>query len=290
MRIWWRRVGARPIAALFAALTLNFVGGFPVVAGAQTNSATLSGIVMDSQGAVVPDVAIMVQGDRLSNFLPGRGLVPVGTVGLDRLYEPDYNNFAPRFGFAYDLTGRGRTILRGAYGLYYDTPSQDYFLLQGFQNGGPGSPALGGVGAVGVPNSVLAGLIAAYPTVAQVGQRAIGIGQSVALGVHLDRHRGGKRQKIARILPREVRDRPDHALFPEEPIGKRRHVAHVDAGTDHDASRHDVRQRFGNQPADGREDDGGVERFGRRLVGSAGPSDAKIPREHLLLVGSKQVV
>src|SRR5206468_1862978 len=60
MRIWWRRVGARPVAALFAALTLNFVGGFPVVAGAQTNSATLSGIVMDSQGAVVPDVAITV--------------------------------------------------------------------------------------------------------------------------------------------------------------------------------------------------------------------------------------
>jgi len=92
------------------------------------------------------------QGDRLSNFLPGRGLVPVGAVGLDRLYEPDYNNFAPRFGFAYDLTGRGRTILRGAYGLYYDTPSQDYFLLQGFQNGGPGSPALNPLPGLGVIN------------------------------------------------------------------------------------------------------------------------------------------
>src|SRR2546426_1593553 len=92
------------------------------------------------------------QGDRLSNFLPARGLVPVGAVGLDRLYEPDYNNFAPRFGFAYDLTGRGRTILRGAYGLYYDTPSQDYFLLQGFQNGGPGSPALNPLPGLGVFN------------------------------------------------------------------------------------------------------------------------------------------
>src|SRR5262249_45249202 len=57
-------------------------------------------------------------------------------------YEPDYDNIGPRFGFAYDLTGRSRTILRGGYGFYYDTPSQDYFLLQGFQNGGPGSPAL----------------------------------------------------------------------------------------------------------------------------------------------------
>src|SRR5262245_10132373 len=92
------------------------------------------------------------EGDRLSNFLPTRGLIRVGEPGLSRLYEPDYNNFAPRFGFAYDLTGRNRTILRGGYGLYYDTPSQDYFLLQGFQNGGPGSPALNPLPGLGVFN------------------------------------------------------------------------------------------------------------------------------------------
>ena len=92
------------------------------------------------------------QGDRLSNLVPTQGLTRVGDPGLDHLYEPDYNNFAPRFGFAYDLTGRGRTILRGGYGLYYDTPSQDYFLLQGFQNGGPGSPALNPLPGLGVFN------------------------------------------------------------------------------------------------------------------------------------------
>jgi len=92
------------------------------------------------------------EGDRLSNFIPTGGLVRVGEPGLSRLYEPDYNNFAPRFGFAYDLTGRGRAILRGGYGLYYDTPSQDYFLLQGFQNGGPGSPALNPLPGLGVFN------------------------------------------------------------------------------------------------------------------------------------------
>src|SRR5262245_50630844 len=92
------------------------------------------------------------QGDRLSNFVPTRGLIRVGDPGLSRLYEPDYNNFAPRFGFAYGLTGHGRTILRGGYGLYYDTPSQDYFLLQGFQNAGPGSPALNPLPGVGVFN------------------------------------------------------------------------------------------------------------------------------------------
>jgi hypothetical protein len=39
------------------------------------------------------------------------------------------------------LTGKGRTVVRGGYGFYYDTPSQDFFLLQGFQSGGPASPA-----------------------------------------------------------------------------------------------------------------------------------------------------
>src|SRR5215475_8152992 len=32
----------------------------------------------------------------------------------------DRNNFAPRFGFAYDLKGDGRTAIRGNYGIYYD--------------------------------------------------------------------------------------------------------------------------------------------------------------------------
>ena len=31
----------------------------------------------------------------------------------------DNNNFAPRLGFAYDLTGKGRTVVRGSFGLHY---------------------------------------------------------------------------------------------------------------------------------------------------------------------------
>jgi hypothetical protein len=38
----------------------------------------------------------------------------------DNLYNRDFTNFAPRFGFAYDLTGNGNTVLRGGYGLFYD--------------------------------------------------------------------------------------------------------------------------------------------------------------------------
>jgi hypothetical protein len=35
-------------------------------------------------------------------------------------YKNDYNNFAPRFGFAWDPWGDGKTSIRGAYGLFYD--------------------------------------------------------------------------------------------------------------------------------------------------------------------------
>jgi hypothetical protein len=36
------------------------------------------------------------------------------------LWRPDKNNFAPRVGFAYDLTGDGRASIRGGYGIGYE--------------------------------------------------------------------------------------------------------------------------------------------------------------------------
>lgn len=82
----------------------------------------------------------------LSNFDPTRGLVLVGSNGLKRLYERDWNNFSPRLGLAWDLTGKGRTVARAGWGLFYDAYSQDFFTGQlPFNTFNPG-PAYNPVG------------------------------------------------------------------------------------------------------------------------------------------------
>jgi len=53
----------------------------------------------------------------------GGNNVPTG-----QLYNKDYNNFAPRLSLAYDVSGRGKTVVRAGWGLFYDAFSQDMFL------------------------------------------------------------------------------------------------------------------------------------------------------------------
>ena len=62
----------------------------------------------------------------LSNFtLPSSPsdpftLTQVGQPGLGSLYNPDKKDFAPRVSAAWDVLGKGKTVVRAGFGMFYD--------------------------------------------------------------------------------------------------------------------------------------------------------------------------
>ena len=99
---------------------------------------------------------------------------PANPVG--GLWKPDYNNFAPRVGFAWDLFGDGKTSLRGGYGIGFERnfgnvtfnviQNPPNYAVISLQNGDPGcapcsitvdnsGPLAGASGAVPLPKTSL---------------------------------------------------------------------------------------------------------------------------------------
>ncbi|HXJ11261.1 MAG TPA: TonB-dependent receptor [Candidatus Limnocylindrales bacterium] len=65
----------------------------------------------------------------LGNWEPSVGLEQVGK-NIGSIYNPDHKNFSPRIGFAWDVTGKGTTVVRAGASIVYSLLSMNTFLSQ----------------------------------------------------------------------------------------------------------------------------------------------------------------
>src|SRR5207253_3949756 len=72
----------------------------------------------------IDTVVIGKQSTKVPDAPPG--ILFPGDPGIPRTLVPgDKNNFAPRLGFAWDVSGNGRTSVRGGYGVFYESVNAD---------------------------------------------------------------------------------------------------------------------------------------------------------------------
>jgi hypothetical protein len=85
----------------------------------------------------------------LGNFDPTLGVEQVGQQ-IKSPYNGDHNNFGPRLGFAWDVTGKGKTVLRAGSSVMYEIPHFDTFIGQFNFNNDPGTIGINIVPTAGI--------------------------------------------------------------------------------------------------------------------------------------------
>ena len=82
----------------------------------------------------------------LGNFDPALGMVQQGQSSVgNTLWKPDRKNWSPRVGFAWDVTGKGTTVVRGGAGVFYDMLTVSQFTANPGINNVPGGTSLSAV-------------------------------------------------------------------------------------------------------------------------------------------------
>jgi hypothetical protein len=93
----------------------------------------------------------------LGNFDPTVGLQQVGQQ-IGSPFQGDHHNFAPRAGFAWDLGGNNRTVVRGGFGVIYETLNWESYLALN-NSLGLGTIPTGAVGVSPGGGSIAVGLV-----------------------------------------------------------------------------------------------------------------------------------
>ncbi len=85
-----------------------------------------------------------------------------GLIQERNRFAPDYNNFAPRLGFAWQMDRTSRTVMRGGYGIYYNVIELSFVGLtrfnppqiRNFNAASPGFPDLLATAQAGLPTGI----------------------------------------------------------------------------------------------------------------------------------------
>ena len=119
------------IAQFLAGVPSRFQGVAPSAKLNRQRSSTLFGVYVQDDYRVTPSLTLNLgaryefytvpkEKNGLDAYLPDL-LTSTDTVLGGPFVNPSKRNLAPRVGFAWDLTGDGRTAVRGGTGIYYDT-------------------------------------------------------------------------------------------------------------------------------------------------------------------------
>ena len=81
-------------------------------------------------------------------------VLPNAALPATTVFPSDKKDFGPRFGFAWDITGHGTTVVRGGYGVYFGRISNEQIYDSMTQTGNPGAQLAANIfptSSVGVP-------------------------------------------------------------------------------------------------------------------------------------------